>query len=358
MCVRSCAPARVVSICQDSNMAQASPFCGGVSLLHTAVDGKHHYKVKNVLTHAQSTFARKGDKILMINGVKTEDLPPEKFTSMLKSGSPILTIHQASIDTGINECLESDAIQPYRKEEITLHFNMAMVREECLEGEENGIDPAVCELESDWENGSEWESNIDDEELLLVSMNETSIDFVSEGGCDPHGCNLSEVVVTAETCDVTSVGREYIKKFAKKQHWIRLVQELNPQNFFSAKITINYYISNILPDLGRGVPVVLNFTGSNTFLKCTLESGKVVLKTECCDERQLQKICKDNEQTWPFVFYFTTVKDSTQHFESAAHKGWFIQTTYPKIPVVMENRTEQNSGSFYFVISSKSSTSL
>ncbi|KAL6461808.1 hypothetical protein MHYP_G00299530 [Metynnis hypsauchen] len=300
-------------------MEQASPLCGGVSLLHTVVDGEHQYKVKKVLTHTQSTFARKGDKILMINGVNTKDLPPKEFASMLHSRSPSLTIHQASIDRGINECFESDGIH---SKEITLHFRMAMVREECLEGEENEVDPAVCEWESDYTE--------DDQELLLVSMNETSVAVRSGRGCDPEnpcnscssqGCNLSEVVVVADSCNnVTSVGRDYIRNSAKKQDWMRLVQEFKPQNFLSVEMTIYYYITNILSDLDRGVPVVLNFTDSNKFLKCTRENGKVVLKSEGCDEKQLKKVCKDDEKMWPFVFYMKTLKDSTEHYESAAHR--------------------------------------
>ncbi|KAL7833898.1 hypothetical protein AOLI_G00288580 [Acnodon oligacanthus] len=351
---RSCAPARVISICQDSNMEQASPLYGGVSLLHTVVDGEHHYKVKKVLTDGQSTFARKGDKILMINDVKTKDLPPEEFSRMLCSRSPSLTIHQESIDTGINECLECDGVQPYRKEEITLHFRMAMVREECLEGEENGLDPAVCEWESDYAE--------DGQELLLVSMNETSVAVRTGRGCDPekpcnscgsHGCNLNEVVVATKTCEVTSVGRDYIRNSAKKQYWMRLVQEFKPHNFLSVEMTIYYYITNILSDLHRGVPVVLNLTGSTDFLKCTLENDKVVLKFERCDQKQMEKVCKDDEEMWPFVFYMKTLKDNTKQFESAAHRGWFIQTTYPKMSWYMEDRSEPLTGSFYFVISYK-----
>ncbi|XP_036417001.1 uncharacterized protein LOC118800933 [Colossoma macropomum] len=333
-------------------MEQASLLCGGVSLLHTMVDGKHHYEVKNVLTHIRSTFARKGDKILKINDVETKDLPPEEFTSMLSSGFFSLTIHQASIKNDIGECMESDAMRPYRKEKITLHFSMAMVREECLEGEENGMDPAMSDWESDYTE--------DDQELLLVSMKETSIAVMSGRGCDPEnpcnncgsdGCNLNEIVVAADTCKVTSVGREYIKKFGEQKQWISLVKSNPDQTSLSAEITIYYYMSNILPDLGRGAPVVLNFTDSDNFLKCSFENGEVVLKIECCGEKsQLRKICKDDKETWPFVFYMTTAKDNTQHFESAAHKGWFIQTRPAKISVDMENRPEQTKKSLHFLI--------
>ncbi|KAL6461811.1 hypothetical protein MHYP_G00299560 [Metynnis hypsauchen] len=333
-------------------MEQASLLCGGVSLLHNVIDGKHHYEVKNVLTHIRSTFVRKGDKILMINGVNTKDLPPQEFANVLSAKSPILTIHQASINKVINECLESDAMQPYRKKKITLRFRMAMVREECLEGEENGVDPPACEWESDYTE--------DNQELLLVSMKKTSVAVLRGRGCDPenpcnscgsHECNLNEVVVAAEMCKVTSVAKQYIKKFGERKQWISLVKSNPDQTSLSAEITIYYYTSNILPELGRGVPVVLNFTDSSNFLNCTLEDDKVVLKIECCGEKaQLMKICKDDKETWPYVFYMTTAKDGTQHFESAAHKGWFIQTRQAKIPIDTENGQEQMNKSFHFLI--------
>ncbi|XP_037390609.1 uncharacterized protein LOC108425745 [Pygocentrus nattereri] len=332
-------------------MEQASSLCGGVSLLHTMADGKHHYEVRNVLAHIRRKFVRKGDKILMINGVKTKDLPPEEFANMLCSRSPSLTIHQASIDTGIKECLECDSIKPYSKEEITLRFRMAMVREECLEGEENGVDPAMCEWESDYTEN--------DQELLLVSMNETSVAVMSGRGCDPenpcnscgcHGCNLSEVVVVADSCNVTSVGREYMKyDHAKQEEMISLVRyHLSNTSFLTAPINVYYYTE--LKQTFIGKPVVLELNEINEFLKCTCESQKVVLKSECCDEEKLKKVCKDDKEMLSFVFYMKTLKDDTKLFESAAHRGWFIETNNH---VAMENRPEQISGSFYFVISYK-----
>ncbi|KAL6461809.1 hypothetical protein MHYP_G00299540 [Metynnis hypsauchen] len=330
-------------------MEQASSVCGGVSLLHNMVDGKHHYEVKNVLTHTQSKFVRKGDKILMINGVNTKDLPPKEFANMLCLKSPSLTIHQASIDRGINECLECDSIKPYSKEEITLHFRMAMVREECLEGEENEVDPAVCEWESDYTE--------DDQELLLVSMNETSVAVMSDpenpcNSCSSHGCNISEVVVAAEMCKVTSAGRECMKNHAKNQETISLVQyQRSNTSFLNAPVTIYYYTMLQTQFIGR--PVVLELSEINEFLKCTCESQKVVLKSECCDEEQLKKVCKDDKEMLSYVFYMKTLKDSTQRFESAAHRGWFIET---ENHVNMKYRPEQISGSFYFVISYKSTS--
>ncbi|KAL7831332.1 hypothetical protein SRHO_G00308350 [Serrasalmus rhombeus] len=297
-------------------MEQASSLCGGVSLLHTMADGKHHYEVRNVLAHIQRKFFRKGDKILMINGVKTKDLPPKEFANMLCSRSPSLTIHQASIDTGIKECLECDSIIPYSKEEITLHFRMAMVREECLEGEENGVDPAMCEWESDYTE--------DDQELLLVSMNETSVAVMSGRGCDPEnpcdscgsqGCNLNEVVVVADSCQVTSVGSEYMKyDHVKREEMINLVRyHRSNTSFVTAPINV-YYYTDLNQNNYIGKPVVLEIKETKEFLKCTCESQKVVLKSECCDEKKLK------EEMLSFVFYMKTLKDDTKQFESAAHR--------------------------------------
>uniref|UniRef100_A0A3B4CBI8 Interleukin-1 beta n=1 Tax=Pygocentrus nattereri TaxID=42514 RepID=A0A3B4CBI8_PYGNA len=228
------------------------------------------------------------------------------------------------------KCLECDSIKPYSKEEITLRFRMAMVREECLEGEENGVDPAMCEWESDYTEN--------DQELLLVSMNETSVAVMSGRGCDPenpcnscgcHGCNLSEVVVVADSCNVTS-GKTHCMT---RMHIVCL----------SAPINVYYYTE--LKQTFIGKPVVLELNEINEFLKCTCESQKVVLKSECCDEEKLKKVCKDDKEMLSFVFYMKTLKDDTKLFESAAHRGWFIETNNH---VAMENRPEQISGSFYF----------
>lgn len=50
--------------------------------------------------------------------------------------------------------------------------------------------------------------------------------------------------------------------------------------FIFLDITIYYYKSNILVDLEKGVPVVLNINNSNQFLKCTFRNDKAVLSVD------------------------------------------------------------------------------
>lgn len=45
-------------------------------------------------------------------------------------------------------------------------------------------------------------------------------------------------------------------------------------------ITIYYYMSNAAEDFDKGVPVVLNFSGSTNFLKCVCENGRPALIVE------------------------------------------------------------------------------
>ncbi|KAI4875049.1 hypothetical protein NFI96_014255, partial [Prochilodus magdalenae] len=365
---------------------------GGISLLHTMIDGKHHYEVKNVLTHTPSHFARKTDKLLKINNVETQNLPPDKFADMLaNSPSPMLTIHQVthpvSIEPDILECLESDFFEPCVKEKINMTFCMTMVTKECLDkAQENGFEPDVCEWESD--------DIEEDQKILLVCMNETRLTVMKGRGCDSDNpchncgtnrCNYNEVVVTADARQITNVRRECIMKSKEGSDWLNLTKSSQPDGppvacprTISVPMTIYFYKSNIMSDLGSGMPVVLNFSDTCKFLKCTMENQKVVLKAEeyserrtvmesnqgpaqneyslnqCCEKKiQLRKICKDDENNWPFVFYMTTTKDDVRHFESAAHRGWFIQTTkQTTICVDQENNTEQKS--FYFRIYYKS----
>ncbi|XP_072527330.1 uncharacterized protein [Salminus brasiliensis] len=335
---------------------------GGVSLSHTLIGEKHCYEVENVLTHCPSNF-RKGDKIFMINQVKTEDLTPEKFVKMLKLESPILTIHQASIEKDDKHFLESDFIRPCTKLDTKLDFQLCMVREECLETEEeNGREPTECEWESD---------DTQDNEVLLLSMTKTDVTVVSGRGCDPenpcnncgNGCNVNDVVIEAETCEVTSVNREYIRKHKQISLYmcsflqtVKKPESISPFGrrsctFFSENVTIYYYGMNVI-NVFSGAPVVLNITGTDNFLKCTCENQQPVLTVESCKSDKLREICKDDATTWPFVFYMTTSKDGLRLFESAANKGWFIQTQKPKVMCV-GNPTDETRENFYFLIYSK-----
>ncbi|KAG9261028.1 hypothetical protein AMEX_G25975 [Astyanax mexicanus] len=344
---------------QDSNMEQGSLLRGGVSLCHSLVDEKHCYEVEKALTHSSSTF-RKGDIVSMINNKKTQDLSPKEFISLLTSESPILTLHQAIIVKEEGQCPESDSIHAFRKEKSTLSFQLVMVREECLEAEEkNEIKPT----ESSWES-----DDMKEKDLVMVSMTETNVAVVRGRGCDPEnpcnncgitGCNVSDVIMAPKKREVTSVCRKSVWMGDEEKVQDVIMYSLlgtiqrplyiRPVSF-SEDITIYFYRSNILEDLSRGSPVVLNFTGSTNFLKCTRVNQEVGLTVESYEKEKLKDICKDDPVTWPFVFYMKTRRDNTRLFESAQNKGWFIRTEKPQVSVWMGNPTIRTQERFCFLI--------
>ncbi|KAG9261027.1 hypothetical protein AMEX_G25974 [Astyanax mexicanus] len=337
---------------QESNMEQGKSIRGGVSLCHSLVNEKHCYEVEKALTHCSSTF-RKGDIISMINNEKTEDMPPRMFISMLSSRSPILTIHQASTDMEEGQCLESDSIHVFRKEELTLNFKLEMVREECLEAEEEN------EIEPEWES-----DDMEDKELVMVSMTETNVAVVRGRGCDLenpcnncgiNGCNVSEVFMEAKNRDVTSVcrgsvsmgGRNIVRDVVMSSLLQNYVK--SKQLAFSENVTIYYYQSDITEDGKISYPVVLNLTGTNKFLKCTRNNEEVILTTESYEKDKLKDICKDNPATWPFVFFMKTEDVNNRLFESAENRGWFIRTVNEQ-GFLWVNKIDESKEPFYFLI--------
>ncbi|CAB1327496.1 unnamed protein product [Coregonus sp. 'balchen'] len=122
-----------------------SPVKGGISILHTEENGKHHYEVEKVLKFKKEgqgggAFARKGDKLLMINGVNLQDLSPKAFVKILTEGNPMLTVHQASRAPHPERCPEegpgagagAGALHPVSKESTMLSFSLEMGREDDL----------------------------------------------------------------------------------------------------------------------------------------------------------------------------------------------------------------------------------
>ncbi|XP_053472984.1 uncharacterized protein LOC128602891 [Ictalurus furcatus] len=350
-------------------MEQESFLSGGVALVHTVVDGKHCYEVDNVLTSTPSDFGRKGDKLLMINDVETQHLPPNVFAMMLSSGSPLLTLHRVSVDEAQKKSPVSESMRPYHREMTVLDFSLAMVRQTCLDkDEENPQVPEECDAESGDMEGVSFTNK----EVLLVSMTNTSVAILQARGCDTQnpcsscgaaGCTLSDFVVATKQTKVTSAYREYIRKrFEKGQVLIQslLQKAICPENIHQRElpcmsnattenITIYYYMSNAAEDFDKGVPVVLNFSGSTNFLKCVCENGRPALTVECCDKSKLQSICKDDPSTWPFVFYLKTTKDNHRRFESAAYSGWFIHTK-PSGLVCVDQGTNYRESNFYIII--------
>uniref|UniRef100_A0A8C4I0X5 Interleukin-1 beta n=2 Tax=Dicentrarchus labrax TaxID=13489 RepID=A0A8C4I0X5_DICLA len=350
---------------------------GGVLILHQFHEGKHQYKVENVVKYKKASgeklFVRRGDKLMQINGVDLQDLTPEELAEMLAKGNPMLTVHKAGRMKPHTEqpSPAEDTLHPVSKESTLLSFSMEMRREEDLEDnevgqdsegrEDLGIEEDVCKAEN--------EQNGEGSGLLIVSMTKTSISVVRGRGCDVGspcqgchgtGCTFNDVVVTAETSTVTLVPRGSFKQEKPSIVSIenvathKYIRSLCSQKTVYAspnpeRITIYSYKSNVVEKFFRGMPVVLNFTESNCFLRCCKEGGQVLLKVETCEKQRLKQISKSDESTLSFVFYMKADRSKQRRFESAVHLGWFIHIANTDLVEMgtLEGRTEEH---FLFII--------
>ncbi|KAM9397284.1 uncharacterized protein ACWYII_032624 isoform 4-T4 [Salvelinus alpinus] len=311
-----------------------SPVKGGISILHTEEDGKHRYEVEKILKfkNGGGAFAREGDKLLTINGVALQDLSPEAFARILTEGNPMLTVHQASRAPPPETCpeeAEARALHPFSKETTMLSFSLEMRREDDLDD--------LDDLESDsyrpMEDLTEEDVNKADgevDDLFLVAMTNTRISVVRGRGCGDGSschncgksdCNFNEVVMVAESSKVTL-----------------------------EKITIYHYKSDCVDGEFRGVPVVLNFTSSNCFLKCVKDGERVSLCVEACDQHRLKSIRKDDEEIQAFVFYMKAEMSKQRRFESAYCQGWFIHTSNETKVDLGKPQGLTGDQSFFFVI--------
>ncbi len=123
-----------------------------------------------------------------------------------------------------------------------MRFSMMMVREEELEATE--VQPSP-----EWEDKDIEDDCFSKDNLLLVSMAETSFSVVVARGCDPDSpcnscggmnCQFNEVVVLPATAEIT---------FSKKQ----MLHSLTIQFKFLNVITDVYktYFSSVLSDSSR-----------------------------------------------------------------------------------------------------------
>ncbi|CAF99823.1 unnamed protein product [Tetraodon nigroviridis] len=184
---------------------------------------------------------------------------------------------------------------PVSKESVLLRFHMEMWRKGDLEeskpapkngsSDNEGIKKSGCKTD-DAENGKR-------RDLVVVSMKKTSIAVVRGRGCTSEGCSVNEVVLVAQSSKVTLVSRgsESFKQekssnvmiqHVASHYYLSLVSEKiisaspNPE-----RITIYSYKTNeVEQGQYRGMPVVLNFTDSDCFLRCCQEDQRVFLQAE------------------------------------------------------------------------------
>ncbi|XP_055786224.1 uncharacterized protein LOC129859966 isoform X3 [Salvelinus fontinalis] len=343
-----------------------SPVKGGISILHTEEDGKHHYEVEKILKfkNGGGAFARcvvllilrEGDKLLTINGVALQDLSPEAFAKILTEGNPMLTVHQASRAPPPERCpegAEARALHPVSKETTMLSFSLEMRREDDLDDLERE------DLTEEDDNKADGE--VDD--LFLVAMTNTRISVVRGRGCGDGSschncgksdCNFNEVVMVAESSKVTLLSRG-MGNLEKVQQLDNIFIENYLYHMYlrrklTQKITIYHYKSDCVDGEFRGVPVVLNFTSSNCFLKCVKDGERVSLCVEACDQHRLKSIRKDDEEIQAFVFYMKAEMSKQRRFESAYCQGWFIHTPNETKVVLGKPQGMTGDQSFFFVI--------
>ncbi|KAL1021765.1 hypothetical protein UPYG_G00017690 [Umbra pygmaea] len=344
---------------------QDSPLKGGISIIHTVGDGNHQYEVDHVIKFKNEglgckSFARKGDKLLMINGVDLKDVAPEDFAKMLAMENPMLTIHAASRPSTPNMRPGSGGLHPVTKENTMFSFSLEMRREDDL----TDMECDGCHLSDDVTKEDVNEDEDDFDNLILVTMKNTNISVIrGRGGCDGKPCDINEVVMVAESSKITQgmgnlenvkqwdntiienyLYHLYIRRKRKPDGVIIPKLASNPE-----KITIYQYKSDCVDGDFRGIPVVLNFTNSNCFLKCVNNGTNVSLNVMACDKQRLKSIKKDDEEILPFVFYMKAESSKTRRFESAVNQGWFIHTANEiELGVAVPQATGDQS--FFFII--------
>ncbi|KAI1898031.1 hypothetical protein AGOR_G00068130 [Albula goreensis] len=194
--------------------AKDTPVKGGVSILHQQVEGKHQYEVDHVVKYKKgwlsSGFVRKGDKLLKINGQNLEDVTPEVFAELLTTASPMLTVHQAAAKEKKKKCADRGGLYPFNKEKTCMRFSLEMMQEQQLD--ENGGGHHRGNSGGGDKGRPDCSGGLDD--LLLISMRRASISIVKGRGCNPGspchdcvgaGCNFNDVVMVAESSQVTLV---------------------------------------------------------------------------------------------------------------------------------------------------------
>ncbi|XP_058238164.1 uncharacterized protein LOC131347798 [Hemibagrus wyckioides] len=215
---------------------------------------------------------------------------------------------QLSMDEKNDECLESAS----KKENIFLHLPLAMVKDMNLEEkEEYPQKPKESEISTEG-SPTEGEYSVDKVWCKSESYSMTWCTYTKQ-------CGIA--YAEKRQVQIQSLGQTIISpdSFPRRKTCLN-----NSNNSKPDRMIISYYKTNI--EGLNGQPVVLNFSGSNQFLKCADKNGKAVLTLENVEDDKLKTICKNDKTTWPFVFLLSCTKDNLRHFESAACSGWYIHT--------------------------------
>ncbi|XP_041067518.1 uncharacterized protein LOC121290734 isoform X2 [Carcharodon carcharias] len=340
---------------------------GGVVISHQILEGKHHYEVQDVLhcNVAHSLF-RRGDHLLHLNEESVFDIPPETVAELLRENSTLLTLHRPEPSTECHAPEEPSEVVywPYDKQKVKLQFSLQLVQiPPDSEGPER---PATSDCDDTaWPEGigrkdrghagpetfstppsSRASANAGEGNggatcgrtkacALLVALNCVSVSTLRGRG--PH-CSSGIVcaVCKKKDCDV---------------HTINVNSDTKSELYcLEAHVTIFYYKSNKILKPYCGMPVVLNFSKTNYFLVCHSEGNNVLLRIEESTSESLKKIT-EYSPNWRFIFYMKERQDGTLSFESAQHRGWFINNQWSKQVVGMKRTmAETLNADFIFIL--------
>lgn len=209
-------------------------------------------------------------------------------------------------------------------------------------------------------------------------MTNTTISVIRGRGCKPgtmcHDCGGTEctfndvVVVASKVTLVARGGGESFKKLSDRKNisiehcmshfYMRSTVSNGRANrrfpYMSPNpemMTIYYYATDSVEGQFKGMPVVLNFSDSNCYLRCSREGGVVSMRVETCDKQQLKMIAPHDQDTLCFLFYMKAAsKSNLLRFESAAFPGWFLHTSSQRAQVKRMEKGEEEEPAFIFII--------
>ncbi|XP_073681585.1 uncharacterized protein [Garra rufa] len=254
-------------------------------------------------------------------------------------------------DTEKTEEHQSEDIQCKRKKLELMRFSLSMEDTEIGGPQE----PSHPQPEGE-ENDIEDDCLFDDD--LLHSLANMSLNLFDDQDSDAGNpfCNcdwqLNESVITPEKADITYISTQIWKVIKEQEKFLKALEgskyvapkqnELCLENTKSAKITILHgtFLGMVTNNSEKGVPVVLNFTGTDNFLSCTIQGEKKILTVKVYDR---EKISANDPEKASLIFYMSQKCDGLRYFESVLHRGWYIHTVNDNIVEMSRGNSSSSS---------------
>ncbi|XP_065097192.1 uncharacterized protein [Paramisgurnus dabryanus] len=207
----------------------------------------------------------------------------------------------------------------------------------------------------------------DFEDFDLPIMADTTLHLDEDCGFDDDNpshncdCQFKEIFITLERDEVDynltdTLYKERNNLFLKSVPQGKYVTPSNKEicldDTMSAKITTYYHA---MPrNTCSGVPVLLNFTGTENFFTCIKQGEERILSVTMYDLNKLRCISADDTEKWSLVFFMTQCASGPFRFESALHSGWFISVDSN----VMKLQRENPPNTFFYLIESEATKTI